>query len=128
MEDTKLPFLLGRVLDEQVRTDDDKVLVEWLLPESTRTGGRSRARLDIFCAWRPVGDRPLGDGAIELPDIVIPAQSVLIGNVELEEHDFIPFSCFDRLRQDHDIHVSGFALSRTARGNVYRAHLLMSGV
>ena len=123
-----MPFLLARVLEEQVHNVDDRILVEWLLPESTRLKGRSRARPDVFAAWKPFSEREVSADELVLPDIIISADSVLIARVELDESDYIPFPYFDRLRNDNAIDCSGLALSRTARGNMYRTHLLMGGV
>ena len=103
------------------------MLVEWLLPESTKSGGRHRARPDIFGAWTPFAERQLAASEVVLPDVIVPQDTVLVGAVELEEDKYIPFACFDRLRADYAIDVSGFSLSRTPRGNMYRTHLLMAG-
>ena len=118
--------MLGRVLDDEAR--GDSMLVEWLLPESTRSGGRHRARPDIFAAWTPFTERRLGACELVLPDVIVPQANVLVGAVELEEDKYIPFACFDRLRANYAIDVSGFSLSRTPRGNMYKTHLLMAGI
>ena len=117
--------MLGRVLDEQIGELD--ILVERFVPESTRAGGRNRARPDIFAPWTALAERKLRAGDVVLPPVIISANQVLAGNVSLDEDGCIPFDIFDRLQADHGIDVSGLSLSRTARGNLYRAHLLMKG-
>ena len=109
--------MLGKDLDEEIRGDN--ILVEWFLPESSRSGGRHRARPDIFAAWTPFAERQFGGSDVMLPGVIVPQGNVLVGAVELEEDKYIPFACFDRLRADYAIDVSGLSLSRTPRGNMY---------
>ena len=78
----KLPFLLARVLDEEVH--DDSTLVKWFLPGSTRLGGRGRARPDLFGAWTPLSERQAGDGDTVLPPALVAPELVLVGRVELD--------------------------------------------
>ena len=126
VEDVRLPFLVGRVLDEQPHRNDN-ILVEWFVPGSSRRSGRARARPDIFAGWGPLSAREVAPGDLSLPPVITPASSVLAGNVELDEEGCIPFENLDRLQTEHGIDVSGLSVSRTSRGNQYRAHLLMQG-
>ena len=104
------------------------MLVEWFLPESTKRHGRGRIRAkpDIFATWTPLSERELGAGDVCLPPVLVSAKTVLAGNVTLDAESCITFDVLDRLNAEHGIDVSGVSLSRTARGNLYRAHLLMS--
>ena len=117
---------MGRVLDEALQGND--MLVEWFVPESSKRTGRSKLRPDIFAAWSPLAEQELGPASdVRLPPVLVPVQTVLAGSVELDTEGCIPFEVFDELQKKHAIDVSGMALSRTRRGDLYRAHLLMQG-
>ena len=63
-------------------------------------------------------------GEVDMPPVVVPVADVLEYNFDLEEGK-IPFKVLDALRTTHGIDATALSVSRTALGNVYRAHVLM---
>ena len=126
----EMPFHLGVVAE----LSDCKLfaVVQWLAPgqarEATPGGGRKRQVRSVFCAWQPADAMSLGDlAALQLPSPWVAAEKVALFNFELDEHGQLPFEVLDELYKA-GIDTTGLSLSSTARGNLYRAHRLMSAI
>ena len=83
----------------------------------------------MFGPWVPVDDVGLEAASkCHVPGPIIGTQSVLECNFELEEDLTLPYDVLDALRTRHSINLTGFNLSMTRRGNIYRSYVLMRGV
>ncbi len=84
---------------------------------------------DVYGSWQAADNLPLAELAeLQLPSPIIEPSQVLMWAFELEEGGVIPFSVFDELFSKHKVDCTGFSISMTARGNLYRAHRLMSAI
>ena len=64
-----------------------------------------------------------------LPDPILFSQSVLEANFDLtEDNQSLPYDVFDALRTRHSIDLTGFNMSMTRHGNIYRSYVLLRGV
>lgn len=108
-----------------------QALVQWMAPrkskEASGGGGRKRMVADVYGSWQAADNLTLADlSELQLPSPIIEPSQVLMWAFELEEGGVIPFSVFDELFSKHKVDCTGFSISMTARGNLYRAHRLMS--
>ena len=125
-----LPIVVGQVVDTSCKKGS--LVVAWYLPELARVenfrGGRKKMVIDVFGPWTPV-DAMVAQtlGKCRLPDPIVPVQSVLEANFDLTESQTLPYDVFDALRARHSIDLTGFNLSMTRHGNIYRSYVLMRG-
>lgn len=85
--------------------------------------------LDVFGPWTPVDEMPVVDlTKCRLPDPILQIECVLEANFDLTENQTLPYDVFDALRTRHSIDLTGFNLSMTRHGNLYRSYVLMRGV
>ena len=128
----ELPFLMGCVFDVGLPSDD-KVLVTWMLPASSRRmslgPGRKGQVVDIFGEWGSIESHTVSKSASwKLPKPLVPLREVLISNVQLELIDgqrCIPFDILHQLKSNHSIDVTALTFSETQRGNLYRLWEMM---
>eukprot|EP00974_Lingulodinium_polyedra_P040994 3939286-Lingulodinium_polyedra.AAC.1 len=62
-----------------------------------------------------------------LPDPIVRAHSVLEANFDLAEHQSLPHDALDALRTRRSIYLTGFNLSTTRLGDLYRGFVLLRG-
>ena len=83
----------------------------------------------MFGPWSPVDELCVDDfRKCCLPDPIVQAQSVLEANFDFTDNQTLPYDVFDALRTRHSIDLTGFNLSMTRHGNIYRSYVLMRGV
>ena len=84
---------------------------------------------DVFGPWSPVGEMYAQDlTKCRLPDPILQTHLVLEMNFDFPENQTLPYDVFDALRTRHSIDLTGFNLSMTRHGNIYRSYVLMRGV
>ena len=126
-----LPIVVGQVLDTFHR-NVDSLLVAWFLPQLARLvnyrGGQKKQILDVYGPWVPAEEWDTAElTKCKLPSPVIYNNSVLEANFNLTESQTLPYDVFDALRNRHGIDLTGFNLSMTRYGNLYRNYVLMRG-
>ena len=126
-----LPIVVGQVVDTSCKKGS--LVVAWYLPELARVesfrGGRKKQVIDVFGPWTPVDEMPAEAlTKCRLPDPIVYAQSVLEANFELTDNQTLPYDVLDAMRTRHSIDLTGFNLSMTRHGNIYRSYVLMRGV
>ena len=85
--------------------------------------------IDVFGPWSPVDEMCVDDVTkCRLPDPTVQVQPVLEANFDFTENQTLPYDVFDALRTQHSIDLTGFNLSMTRHGNIYRSSVLMRGV
>ena len=123
-ESKTLPFCLGQVMD----IDNDAAIIQWWHPgtskEANLRAGRKKAILDLFGEWRPSDEYPLGE-LEPLPPSVVRSSKILLWGFHLESDHSLPFATLDRIMDLDIVDLTGFKLSSTKRGAMYRAHRLM---
>ena len=62
-----------------------------------------------------------------LPDPIVHVPSVLEANFELADDRSLPYDVLDSVRLHHSIDITGFNVSMTHLGNIYRSYVLMRG-
>ena len=90
---------------------------------------RKKQIVDVFGPWMPVDE--IAVEALRkccLPDAIVQVQSVLEANFNLTADLSLPYDVLDAMRARHSIDLTGFNLSMTRRGNMYRSYVLMRGV
>ena len=125
-----LPIMVGQVVDTSCRRGT--LLVAWYLPQlapqANFRGGPKKQIIDVFGPWSPVDELAAGDlKTCRLPDPIVHIQSVLEANFDLTEQQTLPYHVFDTLRNRHSIDLTGFNVSMTRHGNLYRSYVLMRG-
>ena len=89
---------------------------------------RQKQLLDVFGPWSPVGEMSVEDlTKCRLPDPSLQAQCVLEANFDLADNQTLPCDVFDALRTRHSIDLTGFNMSMTKHGNLYRTYDLIRG-
>ena len=63
----------------------------------------------------------------KLPEPLVHLSKVLECNFEWTEKGEMPFEVLDQLLVKHEIDITGFNMSRTHRGNLYRSYVLYHG-
>ena len=126
----EVPIIVGMVVDTSSKKGI--LVVAWYLPELARMenfrGGAKKQIVDVFGPWVPVDDMSIeAANKCQLPAPIIGLQSVLECNFELREDLTLPYDVLDALRTRHSIDLTGFNLSMTRRGNIYRSYVLMRG-
>ena len=126
-----LPIMVGQVVDTSCKRGS--LLVAWYLPQLARMenfrGGKKKQILDVFGPWSPVDEMSVEDlTKCRLPDPILQIECVLEANFDLTENQTLPYDVFDALRTRHSIDLTGFNLSMTRHGNLYRSYVLMRGV
>ena len=126
-----LPFSLGMAIPGD--DADDYVLVSWWVPGAAPSGslrpGKKAKVIDIFGPWEQYDELKLETASsASVPSVRVSRADILLMNVELDDDSKIPFAVFDALRDTYAIDVSAISLSLTHRGNLYRAHVLQTGV
>jgi len=121
---------VGQVVDTSCKIGS--LLVAWYLPQLARMenfrGGRKKQILDVFGPWSPVDEMSVEDlTKCRLPDPILQIECVLEANFDLTENQTLPYDVFDALRTRHSIDLTGFNLSMTRHGNLYRTYVLMRG-
>ena len=82
----------------------------------------------MFGPWSPADETCLEDlTKCRLPDPILQAESILEANFDFTEAHTLPYDVFDALRTRHSIDLTGFNLSMTRHGNIYRSYVLMRG-
>ena len=124
---------LGMAIPGSGADDQDYILVVWWVPGATPAAslrpGKKAKVIDLFGPWVQYDELNLETAAsVTLPSVQMPRDDVLLMNIELDADSQIPFSVFDALRTKHALDVSGFYLSLTHRGNLYRAHVLQTAM
>ena len=125
-----LPFVVSQVVDTS--RDRNTLLVAWYVPQLARQvnfrGGPKKLIIDVFGPWLPADEMTPGElSACTLPDHFLPVQSVLEANFDFTVEQTLPYEVFDALRNRHQIDATGFSLSMTRHGNLYRQYCLMRG-
>jgi len=126
---TALLFTLGRVLPGTTSNDKKDAVVGWLVPSMSpcadyKTGAR-RLIVDVFSEWVPLETLTVAESRhVTMPTCVVVAADVLIPNILLEADGTLPYKILDELRTQHGIDVSALSVSRTHKGNLFRAHVL----
>ena len=83
----------------------------------------------MYGPWVPADEMDQEElSKCRLPSPILDAQSVLEANFNLTEHQTLPYDVFDALRIRHRIDLTGFNMSMTRYGNMYRSYVLMRGV
>ena len=125
-----LRILVGMAVDTTGKTD--AILVAWYVPELARIeiyrGGAKKQTLDLFGPWHCID--VLGVRVVRgcrLPSPFVNVGSVLEANFDLGSEDTLPYDVPDSLRTRHQIDLTGFTISMTQRGNLYRQYVLMRG-
>ena len=131
--DSELPFIVGQVVDTSCKRG--MLVLAWSLPELARVenfrGGRKKQMLDAFGPWVPVDDmaaQTLQQCRLPDPIVNVRSTSILEANFTLTEKQTLPYDVLDGIRNAHSIDSTGFSMSMTRRGNVYRSYVLMRGV
>ena len=127
----ELPIVVGQVVDTSSKKG--VLVVAWYLPQLARMenfrGGQKKQIVDVFGPWMPVDE--IAVEALRkccLPDAIVQVQSVLEANFNLTADLSLPYDVLDAMRARHSIDLTGFNLSMTRRGNMYRSYVLMRGV
>lgn len=126
----ELPIVVGQVVDTSSKKG--VLVVAWFLPQLTRVenyrGGKKGQIVDVFGPWVPVDE--ITEDVVRkccLPDPTVKVQSVLEANFELTADQTLPYDVLDAMRTRHSIDLTGFNLSMTRHGNLYRSYVLMRG-
>ena len=125
-----LPIIVGQVVDASSKKG--MMLVAWSLPQLARVenfrGGQKKQIVDVFGPWVPVDEiTAQALTKCRIPDPIVNVQSVLEANFDLTEDQTLPYDVLDAMRTRHSIDMTGFNLSMTRRGNMYRSYVLMRG-
>ena len=84
--------------------------------------------LDVFGPWRSMDELTLeAIKQCRLPEPLVNVGSVLEANFDLGSEGTLPYDVLDSLRTHHQIDLTGFSMSQTQRGNLYRQYVLMRG-
>ena len=126
-----VPFSLGVAIPRADADDSDDIMVAWWVPgaspSATLRVGKKAKVLDMFGPWEQYDVLNVASAASAfVPDRIVQRADVLLMNIELDDHQQIPFRVFDTLRLQHAIDVTAISLSLTHRGNLYRAHVLQT--
>ena len=126
-----LPIVVGQVVDTSCKKGT--LLVAWYLPQTAPVanyrGGKKAQIIDVFGPWSPVDELAAKDlKTCRLPDPIVHSASVLEANFDFTEDQTLPYDVFDTLRTRHLIDLTGFNISMTRHGNLYRSYVLMRGV
>ena len=99
-----------------------------LFMSMSHRSGRNPLVVDIFGAWCPLLHTAVQDlKGCKLPEPLVHLSKVLECNFEWTEKGEMPFEVLDQLRLKHEIDTTGFNMSRTHRGNLYRSYVLYHG-
>ena len=126
----RLPIIVGMAVDTSCKKGT--ILVAWYVPELARAenyrGGAKKTILDVFGPWRSMHELTLEAlRQCRLPEPFVNVGSVLEANFELGIEGTLPYDVLDSLRTHHQIDLTGFSMSQTQRGNLYRQYVLMRG-
>ena len=126
----EVPIIVGMVVDTSSK--NGILAVAWYLPELARMenfrGGAKKQIVDMFGPWVPVDDMSMEAASkCHLPVPIVSLQSVLKCNFELGEDLTLPYDVLDAVRTRNSTDLTGFNLSMTRRGNIYRSYVLMRG-
>ena len=107
--------------------DNDVAIMQLWHPgtskEANLKAGRKRAILDLFGEWRP--SEEFVSELEPLPSSVLRSSKILIWGFALGSDRFLPFATLDRIMDLDIVDLTGFKLSSTKRGAMYRAHRIM---
>ena len=107
------------------------MLVSWYVPsfsaEASMKAGKKKQIVDIFGEWTRYEQLSIeGANNIEVSPVLIAPNAILLYNFDFADR-LIPYDVFDHLRTRHAIDVTSLSVSLTAKGNLYRAAVLLSG-
>ena len=100
------------------------MVASWNEQRSEFESWQKKAILDLFGEWRPSDEYPLGE-LEPLPPSVVRSSKILLWGFHLESDHSLPFATLDRIMDLDIVDLTGFKLSSTKRGAMYRAHRLM---
>lgn len=125
----ELPTVVGQVVDTS--SNEGVLAVAWFLPQRARVDtyrGGQKQIVDVCEPWVPA-DEIAAEALREsrVPDPIVKVQSVLEAKFDLTADQVLPYDVFETMRTRHSICLTGFSLSMTRRGNMYRSYVLMRG-
>ena len=128
--DHPLPIAVGMAVETSSKKGT--LVVAWYVPNLARTenfrGGKKKNVLDLFGPWVPIDELSAeATRRCRLPCPLVQVRSILECNYEFTDEGGLPYDVFDALRARHGIDLTGFNISMTQRGNMYRSYVLMRG-
>ena len=129
--ETTLLFSVALMVEDVPNGSADELLVSWYVPsfsaEASMKAGKKKQIVDIFGEWTRYEQLSIeGAKNIEVSPVLIAPNAILLYNFDFADR-LIPYDVFDHLRTRHGIDVTSLSVSLTAKGNLYRAAVLLSG-